>query len=98
MRRGTPRLRVTVWFLDFLDLDEISSFLNRKRVASVCAQFLSKGQNGWAPARIAPGSWAINEDEWSQAIRNTQADVLDRICEKEKLAIEELKKTLALMR
>ncbi len=29
--------------LDFLDLDEISSFLNWKRVASACAQFLSKG-------------------------------------------------------
>ncbi len=30
-RRAGPRLRAIAWFLDVLDLDEISSFLNWKR-------------------------------------------------------------------
>ncbi len=34
---------VSAQYLDFLDIDEISSFLNWRRVTSVCAQFLSKG-------------------------------------------------------
>jgi len=48
--------------------------------------------------KIAPGPWDIKEEEWSQDVRNAQADVLDRASEKERLAVQELKNILALMK